>query len=699
MADAHPPVADRRPEPRTHHGDTFVDDYAWLRHKEDPRVRAHLEAENAWTEQHTAHLEPLVDELFNDVKARTQETDLSVPTFHRHTDGSAWWYYTRTTEGLDYPAYHRAPALDRDTRPDPAHPISGEQLLLDANAAAEGHEFFSLGAFSVSPDGLRLAYSVDNSGDERFQLQVVDLASGAIVGEPIPEVGGGVSWLGNDHLCYTRVDESWRPWQVWRHQIGSESAEDSLVLEEPDERFWVGADESAERDRVVILLGSKLTTEAWLLDASQPQAAPALVTPRQEGVEYSVTVAGDELFVLHNRNSPDFEVSLATLATPGDWHDFLPPVDGVRYTDVEAYAEHVVVELRRDGLTGIEVHHRGSGNSYPVRFDEELYTVGTTGAEDYDSDRVRLGFTSLLTPRSVLEVDLATGAVRTLRVTPVLDHPRHGPYRPENYVQERVWATAADGARVPMSVVRRADTPLDGSAPALLYGYGSYEICIDPGFSMFRLSLLDNGFVYAIAHVRGGGELGRAWYENGKALTKQNTFDDFVACARQLVDAGFTSPDRLAAQGGSAGGLLMGAVANQAPDAFAAIHAAVPFVDALTTILNPELPLTVTEWEEWGDPLHDPAVYAYMKAYTPYENVTAQRYPAILATTGFNDTRVYYTEPAKWIAALRERATNPPQEILLRTEMVAGHGGVTGRYKAWREAAFEYAWIMDRVGA
>lgn len=698
MAEAHPPIAERRPEPRTHHGDTFVDEYAWLRHKEDPAVRAYLEAENAWTEQTTAHLTPLVDELFNDVKARTQETDLSVPTFHSHTDGSRRWYYTRTTEGLDYPAFHRAPASSRDERPDPEQPIPGEELLLDGNAEAAGHEFFSLGAFAVSPDGRRLAYSVDNAGDERYLLQVRDLTSGETVGEPIAEVGGGVAWLGDDHLVYTRVDESWRPHQVWRHRVGGPVAEDVLVLEEPDERFWLGADESAERDRVILMLGSKLTTEVWLLDAAAPEAEPLLVRERREGVEYSVTVAGDELFVLHNENSPDFEVARARVDTPADWREFLPPSEGVRYTDVEAYARFLAIELRRDGLTGVEVHPRDGGASYPVAFTENLYTVGTTGAEDYDSDRLRLSYTSLLTPRSVLEVAMDSGEVQTLRTTPVLDHPTHGPYRPENYVQERIWATAEDGTRVPMSVVRRADTPLDGTAPALLYGYGAYEICIDPSFSMFRLSLLDKGFVYAIAHVRGGGELGRSWYDNGKTLAKKNTFTDFVACARQLVSDGYTSADRLAAQGGSAGGLLIGAIANLAPDDFAAVHAAVPFVDALTTILDPELPLTVTEWEEWGDPLHDPEVYAYMRSYSPYENVRAAAYPAILATTGFNDTRVYYTEPAKWIAALRAKATNEPSEILLRTEMVAGHGGVTGRYKAWREAAFEYAWIIDRVG-
>jgi oligopeptidase B len=358
--------------------------------------------------------------------------------------------------------------------------------------------------------------------------------------------------------------------------------------------------------------------------------------------------------------------------------------------------------LRRDGLTGLHVMPRdGGGNLQPgtdIAFEEPLYVVDAPGESEYDSPTIRAGYASLLTPDSIYDYDLTTRELTLLKRTPVLDDPRFGRYQPNNYVQERGWATAADGTRVPLSIVRKADVPLDGTAPALLYGYGSYEASMDPGFSVSRLSLLDRGIVYAIAHIRGGGELGRSWYEQGKRLAKKNTFTDFIACADYLIERGYTSADRLAARGGSAGGLLMGAVANLAPERFRAIHASVPFVDALTTILNPELPLTVIEWEEWGDPLHDPEVYAYMKSYTPYENVQSGDYPAILATTSLNDTRVFYVEPAKWIAALRHAGNNSVKRpILLKTEMVAGHGGVSGRYKSWHELAFEYAWIIGEI--
>ncbi|WP_432557454.1 S9 family peptidase [Granulicoccus sp. GXG6511] len=708
MSTPTPPLPAKRPVERSHHGDTVVDDWEWLRDAADPEVLAHLAAENAWTAHQTAHLKPLEDELFNDVKARTLETDLSVPRFHRHGE-EGWWYYRRTIEGQDYPVHCRMPASDPAVIPDPEDPglRATEQVLFDENEAAAGHTFFSLGAFAVSPNGELLAYSIDTAGDERYELRVRDIATGEDLGVAIPQTGHGANWSGDGLLFYVRVDEAWRPHEVWRHTLGTDPSEDVLVLTEPDEMFWLAADESRDRNWVVLTAGSKLTTEVWLLPAGDPEATPQTVAGRTEGLEYLVEVADNELFIIHNADSPDFSVSRAALPAPSGpgalapfatWQAFLGPTGGVRYSDVNAYAGHVVVGLRRNGLTAIEIHPRAGGAPFEAEFTEAVHTVYAQGSEDFDTDRVRILYTSLVTPPSVLSLDLTTGDLTTLKTTPVLDHPSRGAYSPDDYLSERIWATAADGTEVPISVVRRRDVPLDGSAPALLYGYGSYEISIDPTFSTMRLSLLDRGFVFAIAHIRGGGELGRAWYENGKMLHKRNTFTDFIAAGRRLVELGYTSHDRLAAQGGSAGGLLMGAVANLAPEVFRAIHASVPFVDALTTILNPELPLTVTEWEEWGDPLHDPAVYAYMKTYSPYENVTAQDYPAILATTSLNDTRVFFVEPAKWVAALRDRATNQADRpTLFRCEMVAGHGGVSGRYNAWREAAFEYAWLIDQV--
>jgi oligopeptidase B len=709
-----PPTAERRPSVREHHGDVVVDSYEWLRDKTDPAVTAHLEAENAYTTALTEHLEPLVETLFTELKDRTQQTDLSVPVFVRHAagdeagdedgEGSSYWYYTRTQEGAEYARFCRAPAADRSAPPSLEGEIPGETVYLDANVEAAGHDFFDLGALAVSPGGHLLAYSTDVTGAERYTLRIRDLRTGEDLPDTIPDVSQGACWAGETHVFYTRCDEAWRAYVVLRHRLDTPAEDDVEVLTEPDERFWLGVDTSRDDRWLVFGSESKLTSEYRLLATDDPEGTPRVVAPRRQGVEYSIEPAGDRLLVVHNDEAEDFALAQAPLdaSSHTQWVPVLPPQPGVRLLGVDAYASHVVVTLRRDGLSGLHVLPRTkSGDLLPggdVSFDEPLFTVGSSGAPEYDSPSIRVEYTSMLTPASVWDYDLATGRRTLLKRTAVLPSATQGPYDPGRYVQERTWATAPDGARVPMSIVRRADVPLDGSAPALLYGYGSYEISIDPTFSVSRLSLLDRGVVFAIAHVRGGGELGRAWYDHGKVLTKWNTFTDFAACADHLVAQGYTRPERLAARGGSAGGLLMGVVANCWGDKFQAIHAQVPFVDALTTILDPDLPLTVTEWEEWGDPLHDADVYAYMKSYTPYENVAPQQYPAILATTSLNDTRVYYVEPAKWVAALRATAgalTRRP--ILLKTEMVAGHGGVSGRYAGWREVAFANAWVLDQI--
>ena len=699
-----PPVAARRPERREYHGDVVWDPYAWLRHPDDPEVISHLEAENAYTAARTAHLEPLASTLFEELKARTQETDLTVPVFRRHDDGSAYWYYSRTDEGAEYRRYCRAAAENPRRPPVVSGALDGEQVFLDANREAAGQAFFDLGALSVSPDGRLLAYSVDLTGSERFTLRFRDLATGADLPDAIPDVAHGAVWAGSAYVFYSRVDEAWRPYVALRHRLGTDPAHDVEVLTEPDERFWLGIDASRDDRWVVISAESKLTSQCWLLPTADPEGVPRSVAPRRQGVEYSIEPAGDRLLVVHNDDAEDFALSEAPLtgAGPTEWTPVLAHRPGVRILSVDAYATHAVVSLRRNGLTGLHVLPRTADGSFgpgaDVVFDEPLYTAGAVPGPEYSTPSVRVEYTSMLTPASVYDYDLATGALTLLKATPVLDHPDTGPYDPTSYVQERRWAQADDGTAVPLSIVRRADVALDGRAPALLYGYGSYEIAVDPAFSMSRLSLLERGIVFAVAHVRGGGELGRRWYEQGKALHKRHTFTDFVACADFLLQHGYTSADRLAARGASAGGLLIGAVANLAPDRFRAVHADVPFVDALTTILDPELPLTVTEWEEWGDPLHDPEVYAYMRSYSPYENVTAQPYPAVLATTSLNDTRVSYTEPAKWVAKLRATADHDPSRpVLLKTEMVAGHGGVSGRYAGWREISFENAWVIDQI--
>ncbi|MFP5282532.1 MAG: S9 family peptidase [Actinomycetes bacterium] len=699
-----PPVADRRPRSRVHHGEEFLDPYEWLRDAENPEVIAYLEAENAWTAAQTRHLGELTEEIFTDIKSRTQETDLTVPTYRSHPGGEAFWYYSRTVEGAEYAIYCRAPAAAASPPPALEVTLPGEEVLLDANAAAAGAPFFALGAFAVSPDGRRLAWSTDTVGDERFVLHLRDLTTGEPLDADIPDTAYGAAWAGNDFLLYTRADAAWRPYLVLRHRIGTSPGEDVQVYREADERYWVDIEASRDDAWVLVSTASRLTSECWLLPADQPESEPWVVTPRRQGLEYDVEVAGDRLLVVHNARAEDFELAEAPLAptTPEEWRPVLPARPGVRVLGVSAYARHAVVSLRRDGLTALHVLPRAADGSLAsgrdIGFVEPLHVVDSPGGAEYLTETIRIGYSSMLTPDSVYDYHLDTGELTLRKRTPVLDHPTRGPYRPEDYLQERVWAEAPDGTRIPMSVVRRADVALDGAAPGLLYGYGSYELSVEPGFSVSRLSLLDRGFVFALAHVRGGGELGRSWYEQGKTLSKRNTFTDFVACAEHLVRAGYTRPERLAARGGSAGGLLMGAVANLAPGSFRAIHAAVPFVDPLTTILNPELPLTVIEWEEWGDPLHDPEVYRYMRTYSPYENVREHAYPAILATTSLHDTRVLFVEPAKWVAALRHTASGPAgQPILLKTEMSAGHGGVSGRYAGWRELAFEYAWIIDQV--
>lgn len=683
------------------HGDVVADPYGWMKDKSDPELLAYLNAENEYAAAVTEPLSTLADELYADLDARTQQSDLSVPDFVRHNDGRCFWYYLRTTEGLDYPSYHRAPATDRDHIPDMSGIPEGEQLLLDANELARDHAFFSLGTLEISPNGDRLAYSVDLVGAERYHLQFLDLTTGERLAEEVPEVAAGGCWCADEAFCYVTMDDAWRPDAVWRHALGG-TEPDRLLLRESDEHFWLGVGESRDRAWVVISLSSKSTSEAWLLAADDAAGEPHVVTPRRAGIEYDVEVAADRLFIVHNDGAPDFALAQAPLTATdaADWEPLWPGEPGVRLLGVAAYDRALVLSHRREGLSRLVIQARDPagvlGASQELEFDEPLFSVDADGSEDADTDRIRFSYQSMVTPELVCEFRLDTGERRVLKQRPVLDHPQHGPYRKEDYVQRREWALAPDGTAVPISLVHRADVALDGSAGCLLYGYGAYEVTIAPTFSIARLSVLDRGYVYAIAHVRGGGELGRAWYEAGRLEHKQNTFTDFLACAHHLVAAGYTRPERLGAEGGSAGGLLIGAVVNQAPDAFSAVHAAVPFVDALTTILDPDLPLTVMEWEEWGDPLHDESAYWRMKGYSPYENVRPQAYPQILVTASLNDTRVEVTEPAKWVARLRHD-TGAAQRVLLKTELAAGHGGVSGRYAGWRDMAWELAWLIDRT--
>ncbi len=738
-----PPSTERRPRERTFHGDTFVDDYEWLREKENPEVVAHLEAQNAWTLARQEHLAPLRQTLFDEIKGRTLETDLSVPA----RDGD-WWYYARTVEGQQYPIHARYPAAGPDDWTprvlEPGQPVPGEQIMLDQNAAAEGHDFFALGSLDVSDDGTRLLYATDTAGDERYTLRVRDLTTGEDLPDEVRDTAPGAMFTPDgEHIFYLTVDEAWRPWRVWRHQLGATGSQDTLVFEEPDERFWVGVGLSRSKKYLQIELGSKVTSESWLLESDDPTGEFRVVWPRREGVEYSVEHAvlppsqvgpveapgatEDVLLILHNQDALNFELVASPVPAPGETvapqdADVVVPHDPeVRLEGVSASERYLVLYYRREAISRSAVLsldepvETGGGpvtwDFQEISFGQPLESVGA-GVGVWEQPNLKVGYTSFVTPSSLYLYDVASGERTLLKQQPVL-----GGYDADDYDQRREWAVAEDGTRVPISLVWRkdkvrfgvstgstsgtgsttgaADAPAE-PAPLLLYGYGAYEYSIDPYFSVARLSLLDRGVVFAVAHVRGGGEMGRAWYDDGKLGAKRNTFTDFVACGRHLVATGWTASDRMVADGGSAGGLLVGAATNLAPELFAGVQAGVPFVDALTSMLDPTLPLTVTEWDEWGDPLHDPEVYAYMRSYTPYENVAddASRYPKVLATTSFNDTRVLYVEPAKWVARLQ--AAGAP--AMLKIEMSAGHGGVSGRYSAWEQIAFEHAWTLDVLG-
>ncbi|MET0424998.1 MAG: S9 family peptidase, partial [Actinoplanes sp.] len=579
-----PPTVRPVPSERTFHDDTVTDEYAWLADKENPATLAYLEAENAWTERATAHLAGLRDTLFAEIKDRTLETDLSVPSRK-----GAYWYYTRTVEGKQYGIQCRVPVQPDQTDPPTDDERTGEEVLLDGNALAEGKEFFALGTFDVSADGDWLAYSTDFDGDERFTLRVKNLRTGEVLADEVPGTFYGTAWSADgSSLFYITVDDAWRPNRVLRHTIGRPAGEDVVVFEEPDERFWVGVELTRSEKFIVIDAQSKLTSEVRVIPAATPEAEPVLVAPREQGVEYSIEHHGHRFLILHNRDAEDFALAYTSADAPGDWVELIPHEPGTRLESVDAFARHLVVSQRRGGLTGLRVLGDGSTDSYDMEFPEPLYSVGLAGNPEYDTQSVRISYTSMVTPDSVYDVDLVTRTMKLRKQKPVL-----GGYDPADYEQFREWAQADDGTQVPISIVARKGVARDGSAPALLYGYGSYEHSVDPYFSIARLSLLDRGVVYAIAHVRGGGEMGRRWYEDGKMLTKKNTFTDFVACARALARTGWTSAERLVARGGSAGGLLMGAIANIAPDDFAGIVAQVPFVDPLTSILDPSLPLTV----------------------------------------------------------------------------------------------------------
>ena len=694
------PQAPIHPITRTHHGIDFVDNYEWLRDKESQETLDYLEAENAFTKQETEQLATLRDNIYEEIKSRVKETDMSIPV-----RAGKYWYYSRTEEGKSYGYSCRIPVTEGSDAWTPpvipeGEPAQGETIIMDANELAEGHEFFSMGASSVTTSGRYLAYSTDVTGEERFTLRIKDLETGELLPDTLTGIFYGATWVGEEYLFYQRVDDAWRPDTVWRHKVGTPVEEDVLVYHEPDERYstWVGT----TRSEKFILFGcaSKITSEVRVLPFDQPEGTPEVLIPRAEGVEYDVdhaVVDGSDIWlVTHNAEGPNFSVGWAGVDKLNSLDALTPLVahkDDVRIEGVDTYRDFIILGYRSGAIGQVAIMKLIDGTFgefQQLEFDEEIYTVASGGNPEWDAPVIRLSYGSFTTPAQLFNYWIESGERTLLKQQEVL-----GGYNPSDYVASRLWVTAKDGAQIPVSLVHRTDLDVSKPNPALLYGYGSYESSIDPGFSIARLSLMDRGMIFAIAHVRGGGEMGRGWYDNGKTTTKKNTFTDFIDVADALIAQKISAPEMLVAEGGSAGGMLMGAIANMAGDRFKAIEANVPFVDPLTSMLMPELPLTVIEWDEWGDPLHDKDVYEYMASYAPYENIEAKNYPNILAVTSLNDTRVLYVEPAKWVAQLRATATGG--EFLLKTEMVAGHGGVSGRYEKWRETAFEYGWLINQA--
>ncbi|TWC34130.1 oligopeptidase B [Pseudomonas sp. SJZ079] len=671
------------PTARTENGS---DPYRWLENRDSQEVLEHLQAENAYLDAQLADQRELRETLFQEIKGRIRETDLSLPS-----PWGPYLYYQRTTAGDEYPRHYRCPRpLDGSLCVDE----DAEQLLLDPNLLA-GEGFLSLGTFSISPDHQRLAYSLDTSGDETYQLFVKELASDSVTQLPFSDCDGSMTWANDSQtLFFGELDDTHRPHMLHRHRLGTDSAEQ--VFHEADGRFFLNCYRASSERQLVLLLSSKTTSEVWVLDADTPNGAFRCLAPREEGHEYYVDhgkLDGDWAWLIRsNQSGINFALFFVNESSDSQqtptrehWCELLAHNDRVMLEGVSLNDSALTLSLREGGLPIIEVRAQGQAN-YRVQLPDAAYSLYVQDSLEFDSKEIRLRYEALNRPTQIRQLTLADGAQRVLKETPV-----EGAFDADAYVSQRLWAIAADGTQVPISLVAKRDV-LGQPAPLYLYGYGAYGESLDPWFSHARLSLLDRGFVFAIAHVRGGGELGEAWYRAGKLQHKANSFNDFIACAEHLIAGGYTTPNQLAISGGSAGGLLIGAVLNLRPELFAAAVAEVPFVDVLNTMQNPELPLTVTEYDEWGDP-HEPEVYQRIKGYAPYENVRAQAYPALLAVAGYNDSRVQYWEAAKWVAKLRANKTDD-NLLLLKTDLGAGHGGMSGRYQALKDVALEYAFLL-----
>lgn len=679
MLKAEAPVAKKVAKELSKHDDVRIDDYYWMNDRKDQEVISHLEKENAYYAEMTSHTKDFQTALFEEMKSRIKEDDSSVPY-----KKNGYWYITRYEIGKEYPVYSRKKeSLD-----------ATEEIIFDCNKMAEGHEFFNLSSFSISPDNTLAAFSVDTVSRRKYTLQIKNLETREILTDKVDNTAGNSVWADdNKTIFYSKQDDvTLRSDKIYKHKLGGSSSEDVLVFNEEDETFGAYVYKSKSKKYIIIGSYSTLTTEFRTLKANDPDGEFKVFSPRARGLEYDITHYGNDFYVLTNKDeSTNFKLMKVQEGNTSseNWKEFIPHRPDVLLEGMGIFKDYYVLAERKNGLNEIKIVRWDGTDSYYLPFESETYTANVSRNPDFDTEILRYSYNSMTTPSSVIDFNMNTKAKELKKEQEVLG----GKFAKENYIEKRVWATARDGVKVPMSIVYHKDTKLDGDAPILQYAYGSYGATIDPYFSTVRLSLLDRGFVYAIAHIRGGQYLGRPWYEDGKLLKKKNTFADFVDCSKFLIAEGYTSADHLYAMGGSAGGLLMGAIINMSPELYNGIVAAVPFVDVITTMLDDSIPLTTGEYDEWGNP-NEKEYYDYMKSYSPYDQVTAKGYPNMLVTTGLHDSQVQYFEPAKWVAKLREVKTDK-NLLLFDINMDAGHGGSSGRFESLKEVAKEYAFLLD----
>lgn len=676
------PIAAKKPHQLEKHGDVRIDDYYWMNERENPEVIAYLNAENEYYQKSTAHTKKFQEDLFEEMKARIKEDDSSVPYFY-----NGYWYITRYEKNKDYPIYTRKKGnLDAQ-----------EEIMFDCNKMAEGQSYFNLRGINISDDNKWAAFAVDTVSRREYVIRIKNLQTGEILPEKIEKTTGSSTWAAdNETLFYSRQDpETLRPEKIFRHTKNTDAQNDQVVYHEKDETFTTFVYRSKSKEYIIIGSNSTMTTEYQILKADQPNGKFTIFQPRERGLEYSISHFNDSFYIVTNKDgATNFKLMKTNeeLTAKNYWEEVIPHRKDVLLEGIDIFKNYLVISERSNGLTQINIRPwNAQENAYYLPFPNETYTAYTTTNVDFDTNQLRFGFQSMATPASVMEINMNTKEQTVLKEQEVL-----GDFNKDDYEEVRLWANAQDGTKIPISIVYKKGIEKNGKNPLLLYAYGSYGATMDPYFSSTRLSLLDRGFIYAIAHIRGGEELGREWYENGKLLKKKNTFTDFIDCSRFLIDEKYTSPEHLYAEGGSAGGLLMGAIINMAPELYNGVIAQVPFVDVVTTMLDDSIPLTTGEYDEWGNP-NEKIYYDYMKSYSPYDNVTAQDYPNLYISTGFHDSQVQYWEPAKWIAKIRALRTNKKQ-LFLDTNMEAGHGGASGRFESLKELAKEFTFLLDLEG-